>query len=294
MTALINFVIIALLGNISRKFVPKNTGDVLSTIIINFTLPMNVFLGIMSSPVDFSKFFFVLIGFIAGLLIFFVGNILIKLLKIQDKRISTVILLSFCGLNIGLFMYPLAEMLWGIQSITYFALYDLGNSFIIFGIGKSVAEGKKGKFKLLDVIKFPPFIAMIIAFALSWIGINIPSLILSPMIVIKEANNFLILYLVGFYFNILSIKTHKKILTISILAKYSISLIISLTTLLIPVSSQLERISLFISPMLPTAIMAIVYSVKNNYDSELASSFVSITMLISFIIIFIVNAIVGF
>ncbi|PNR95343.1 transporter [Petrotoga sp. 9PWA.NaAc.5.4] len=289
-----NFVIIALLGNISRKFVPKNTGDVLSTIIINFTLPMNVFLGIMSSPVDFSKFFFVLIGFIAGLLIFFVGNILIKLLKIQDKRISTVILLSFCGLNIGLFMYPLAEMLWGIQSITYFALYDLGNSFIIFGIGKSVAEGKKGKFKLLDVIKFPPFIAMIIAFALSWIGINIPSLILSPMIVIKEANNFLILYLVGFYFNILSIKTHKKILTISILAKYSISLIISLTTLLIPVSSQLERISLFISPMLPTAIMAIVYSVKNNYDSELASSFVSITMLISFIIIFIVNAIVGF
>lgn len=294
MTALVNFIIIAILGNISRKFVPKNTGDVLSTIIINFTLPMNVFLGIMSSSVDFSKFFFVLIGFIAGLLIFLVGNILIKFLKIQDKRISTVILLSFCGLNIGLFMYPLAEMLWGIQSITYFALYDLGNSFIIFGIGKSVAEGKGGKFRLFDVLKFPPFIAMIIAFALSWIGINIPTLILSPMIVIKEANNFLILYLVGFYFNILSIKTHKKILTIAVVAKYSIGLIISLTTLLIPVNSQLERISLFISPMLPTAIMAIVYSVKNNYDSELASSFVSITMLISFIIIFAANAIMGF
>ncbi len=41
-------------------------------------------------------------------------------------------------------MYPLAEMLWGgINAITYFALYDLGNSIILYGIGKSVAEGKK-------------------------------------------------------------------------------------------------------------------------------------------------------
>ena len=33
-------------------------------------------------------------------------------------------------------MYPLAEMLWGIM-FTYFALYDLGNSIILYRIGKS-------------------------------------------------------------------------------------------------------------------------------------------------------------
>ncbi|MDY6896073.1 MAG: AEC family transporter, partial [Thermotogota bacterium] len=59
-------------------------------------------------------------------------------------------------------------------------------------------------------------------------------------------------------------------------------------------STDLQRISLFLSPLLPSAMMAIVYSVKNNYDSELASSFVSLTTLISFIIVFVVTAIMGF
>ncbi|WP_121514660.1 MULTISPECIES: AEC family transporter [unclassified Petrotoga] len=292
MTALINFVIIATIGNLSKRFLPKNTGDILTTLIINFTLPMTVFIGITSSQIDLSKLFFVLIGLLGGLLIFWGGKFLIRTLKIEDVKISTVILLAFCGLNIGLFMYPLAEMLWGIESITYFALYDLGNSFIVFGVGKSVAEGKGGKFHIVDLFEFPPFIALILAFLLN--GVNLPEFILSPMMVIKDANNFLIMFLVGFYFNIVSLKAHRRILTISVTTKYLLGLIVSLSTLLIPVSTDLQRISLFLSPLLPSAMMAIVYSVKNNYDSELASSFVSLTTLISFIIVFVVTAIMGF
>jgi len=291
-SALINFIIIAVLGNISKKFLPENTGSTISFLIINFTLPMTIFIGISSSKIDISKLFFILIGFFGGLLIFFGGRLLISLLKIKDPNIETVMLLSFTGLNIGLFMYPLAEMLWGIESIKYFALYDFGNSFLTFGVGKSVAEGKGGKFNIKDLFKFPPFIALLSAFILN--GINLPEVILSPMMLIKNANNFLIMFLVGFYFNIFSLKTHKKILSLSVLAKYSLGFIISLFTLLIPVDSSLERISLFLSPLMPSAMMVIVYSVKNKYDSELASSYVSLTTLISFIIVFAVTAIIGF
>jgi hypothetical protein len=253
---------------------------------------MTVFVGITSSQIDLSKLFFVLIGFLGSLLIFWGGKFLLRTLKIKDVKISTVILLAFCGVNIGLFMYPLAEMLWGIASITYFALYDLGNSFIVFGVGKSVAEGKGGKFHIADLFEFPPFIALILAFLLN--SVTLPEFILSPMMVIKDANNFLIMFLVGFYFNIVSLKAHRRILTISVITKYLLGLTVSLSTLLIPVSTDLQRISLFLSPLLPSAMMAIVYSVKNNYDSELASSFVSVTTLISFIIVFVVTAIMGF
>lgn len=294
MAALINFVVIVALGYLSKRFFPKNTGEILSTLIVNFTLPMTVFIGISSSRVLISDLYFILIGFLGCLLTFFGGNLLVKFLDIEDEDVSTVILLSFCGLNIGLFMYPLAEMLWGLNSITYFALYDLGNSIVLYGIGKSVAEGKKGGFKILDLLKFPPFIALIIGLIFSITGFTLPDLVISPIRVIKEANNFLIMFLVGFYLDLSTIKKHSKLLTISVGAKYLIGFCISLITLLIPVRNQLERMSLFISPLLPTAMMIIVYSIKNNYDSELASSIVSLTAIISFIIVFLVTAIFNF
>ncbi|CEP77905.1 MAG: AEC family transporter [Defluviitoga tunisiensis] len=294
MTALINFVVIVLMGYMFKKLFPKNTGEILSTLIVNFTLPMTVFIGISSSKVLLSDLYFILIGFLGCLLTFFGGKILVNLLNIEDKNVSTVILLSFCGLNIGLFMYPLAEMLWGINAITYFALYDLGNSIILYGIGKSVAEGKKGGFRILDLLKFPPFIALILGLVFNLFGVTLPDLIMSPIKIIKDANNFLIMFLVGFYFSVSTIKKHSKILTITLSTKYLIGLAISLLTLLIPVRNQLERVSLFISPMLPTAMMVIVYSIENNYDSELASSIVSLTAIISFILVFLASAMFNF
>jgi predicted permease len=41
-------------------------------------------------------------------------------------------------------------------------------------------------------------------------------------------------------------------------------------------------------------MMVIVYSIENNYDSELASSIVSLTAIISFILVFLVAAMFNF
>lgn len=285
MSVLITFLAIASLGNISKKFFPNNTGNVISTLIVNFTLPMTVFIGISSSKIYIKDLIIVVIGFLGCFLTFSIGKIVVNYLKLEDKKIKTVLLLSFCGLNIGLFMYPLAEMAWGINSIKYFALYDLGNSFIIYGIGKNVAENRKNNFSLGELLKFPPLLALIIGLLFNLSGLRLPQIILDPIQVIKDANNFLIMFLVGFYFNISTFRIHKKLLGITLSAKYAIGIVISFITLLFPAMSQLEKISLFLSPLLPTAMMVIVYSVKNGYDTELASGLVSASLLISFLIV---------
>ncbi|AAD35320.1 transporter [Thermotoga maritima MSB8] len=279
------FSVIILIGYLTKKFFERDTGKILSKLVVNFTLPAAIFYSFSTSRFHFSKFAFTATGILSNLLLIFLAFLFFS--RIKDPRVRIPIILSFVGFNTGLFMYPLAESLWGEASVVNFALFDLGNSFFIFGVGKAVAEqNKKG---ILKVFTFPPFLFLLVGITMNSLKVVPPGIVLDVARTIKNANAFLVFFLVGYYLSFRSVYEKFRLILMAGLVKYAAGLLVALIAVKIFSLSSFEEMNLFLSPLLPSAIMTLVYSVEKGYDAELASGLITFFTIVSTSIIMAVN-----
>ncbi|MCD6551777.1 AEC family transporter [Thermotoga sp.] len=280
------FSIVILIGYLTKKFFEKETGKVLSRLVVNFTLPAAVFYSLSTAHFHFSKFAFTITGILSNLVLISVAFLIFS--RVEDSRVRVPLILSFVGFNTGLFMYPLAESLWGIDSVVNYALFDLGNSFFIFGVGKAVAERANIK-GVLKVFEFPPFLTLILSLTLNVFGLVPPEIILKVAQTIKNANAFLVFFLVGYYLSFKSVFERVRLILMASTVKYFLGFIVSLLAVRIFTLSSFEEMNLFLSPLLPSAIMTLVYSIEKDYDSELASGLITFSTIVSLAIILLIN-----
>ncbi|ACM22633.1 MULTISPECIES: AEC family transporter [Thermotoga] len=276
------FPIVILIGYLTKRFFEKETGKILSKLVVNFTLPAAVFYSLTTARFHFSKFAFTATGVLSNLVLISVALLVFS--RIEDPRVRIPIVLSFVGFNTGLFMYPLAESLWGVDSVVNYALFDLGNSFFIFGVGKAVAErsGVKG---VLKVFEFPPFLVLMLSLILNQFGFYPPGIVLKVAQTIKNANAFLVFFLVGYYLSFKSVFRKARLIAVAGVVKYLLGFIVSFFAVRMFTLSSFEKMNLFLSPLLPSAIMTLVYSIEKDYDSELASGLITFSTIVSSAII---------
>ncbi|PLV58984.1 AEC family transporter [Thermotoga sp. KOL6] len=276
------FTIVIMIGYLTKGFFEADTGRILSKLVVNFTLPAAIFYSLTTSHFHFSKFAFTVAGLLSNAVLISFGFLLFS--KLKDPRIRIPILLSFVGFNTGLFMYPLAESLWGPESVVNYALFDLGNSFFIFGVGKAIAErtGFKG---ILKVFKFPPFVVLLLSLLLNLLNVTLPMMMLNFAEMVKNANAFLVFFLVGYYLNFKSVFEKFSLIAIAEATKYVLAFFISITVVKLFSLSSFEEMNLFLAPLLPSAIMTLVYSIEKGYDAELASGLITFSTVVSTAII---------
>lgn len=294
MSFLVSLIIIVL-GYFSKKvgLLKKTDGEAISRIIFNFTLPAVVLSAFSKMKIDYSLLLLPFINIVFGLFMTGLAFFLFRNVEYKDKGMS-IMLIS--GFNIGLFAYPIVEMLWGIDGLKHFGMFDIGNAFIVFGtnylfanIYSSNSYTKKIDYKKVigRVFKSIPFLSYIIALIIAITHFSLPNIFNDLINIIAKANMPLSLILLGVFLSFNFDKEKIMKMTRLLFIRYSIGICIGVLLYIILPFGELFKIALLIGLSLPISVAVIPYSVEFGYDRKFVGTINTLTILISFVLMWI-------
>ncbi|AJA48444.1 putative permease [Clostridium pasteurianum DSM 525 = ATCC 6013] len=284
---------IIILGYVCKRFniVKEKDGEGLARIVINITLPCLIISTFSTLKVEYSLIKLTLISVAYGILMTVVGMYLFRKKRKKTKGILLMLLPTF---NIGLFAYPLVQAIWGHEGVKYFAMFDVGNSFIIFVLCHIIASYYSKESETLDIksaifkaFKSIPLITYIIVVVINILGISIPKMIIDFSGIISKANMPMSLILLGIYLSFkFDFKNFKDIISILAL-RYIIGFSVGLLFFIFSPFDKMTKYTLFVGFILPIASTIIPFSIEFNYDAKLVGVLSNMTILISFILVWI-------
>lgn len=150
---------------------PKSTPQVLNQFAIHISLPATIVLKLNGLEVNPGLFMLVLIPWIMVAFAFVSVRWIGKVLKWDPKLTGAVMLCTGLG-NTSFFGFPAVSIFLGEKYLAHALIYDQFGTFmalVIFGtlVVAAYGEQKDGASEnlLLRILKFPPFIAMMVGFA---------------------------------------------------------------------------------------------------------------------------------
>lgn len=295
---LVYFSIIAI-GYATRrsKFLDENAGAILTKIIIYITLPVIIIKAVTSIRIRPELFSLTIFGMISAFAILIVGWFIFIRSKLSDATKGSLIL-TLCGLNLAIFAYPFAQLIWGNTGLTYMAMFDIGNALIIYTLGYSIAlryssDDFSVKVVLKKLITFPPLLAFLTALILNFSEMKIPYIISQLFGTVGGANTFLSLITIGIYLNFKHVLREIRYVTFGIGAKYLAGFAIGtslyfVSKVIAPNDPIMANIA-FLSAVMPTPLLSLIYSVEKNLDPEVAGGMITITVMLSSLMLFFVS-----
>jgi len=247
---------------------------------------------------DFSLIFLPIINILFGVLMALLGFILFRK---YPTKIKGLMMMTLIGFNVAHFTFPIVEGIWGQQGMQFIAFIDAGNAITIFVLcyivssiysPKNYQGGKKGDFKYVGIriLKSAPLMSYFIALIINFSGIILPIFVTDLIDLIARANSALSLLLLGIF---LSFKFEKaewisiiKVLLIRYLCGLCIGLLLFF---ILPVNqfSHLFRTILTISLVLPIGLAVIPFSVEFDYNQRIVTILVNLSIIISFILLWV-------
>ena len=216
------FIIIILLialGYLLKRinFIKSADSQVLSTLVLNVTLPSLVIVNLNSANLDLSFSILPIMMLIYGIL---AKVIMVALFRKYDNHVKGSVGMMAASLNIGLFAYPLVETIWPENGMIYFGMADIGGAIIMFGVtyfvGSYYSEGSdQFNFKFLGkkLISSVPLVTYIVMFILNMANIHLPKASIDFFTIISKANMPLSMILLGI---MLSFRIEKQFLPIAV------------------------------------------------------------------------------
>lgn len=296
------FIIIILLialGYLLKRinFIKSADSQVLSTLVLNVTLPSLVIVNLNSANLDLSFSILPIMMLIYGIL---AKVIMVALFRKYDNHVKGSVGMMAASLNIGLFAYPLVETIWPKNGMIYFGMADIGGAIIMFGVtyfvGSYYSEGSdQFNFKFLGkkLISSVPLVTYIVMFILNMANIHLPKASIDFFTIISKANMPLSMILLGI---MLSFRIEKQFLPIAVkylIVHYGLGCIAGLLVhFFLPTSDDMIKTTLLITWLLPVGVAIIPYSIQFKYKTlPLVGMVTNISIVISIIIIYIYQAI---
>ena len=292
------FIIIILLialGYLLKRinFIKSADSQVLSTLVLNVTLPSLVIVNLNSANLDLSFSILPIMMLIYGIL---AKVIMVALFRKYDNHVKGSVGMMAASLNIGLFAYPLVETIWPKNGMIYFGMADIGGAIIMFGVtyfvGSYYSEGSdQFNFKFLGkkLISSVPLVTYIVMFILNMANIHLPKASIDFFTIISKANMPLSMILLGI---MLSFRIEKQFLPIAVkylIVHYGLGCIAGLLVhFFLPTSDDMIKTTLLITWLLPVGVAIIPYSIQFKYKTlPLVGMVTNISIVISIIIIYI-------
>lgn len=296
------FIIIILLialGYLLKRinFIKSADSQVLSTLVLNVTLPSLVIVNLNSANLDLSFSILPIMMLIYGIL---AKVIMVALFRKYDNHVKGSVGMMAASLNIGLFAYPLVETIWPKNGMIYFGMADIDGAIIMFGVtyfvGSYYSEGSdQFNFKFLGkkLISSIPLVTYIVMFILNMANIHLPKASIDFFTIISKANMPLSMILLGI---MLSFRIEKQFLPIAVkylIVHYGLGCIAGLLVhFFLPTSDDMIKTTLLITWLLPVGVAIIPYSIQFKYKTlPLVGMVTNISIVISIIIIYIYQAI---
>lgn len=277
------------------KMIEAGDGKALSRIVLNFTFPALILSKVRKMPLDPSLIYLPLICFAFCLLLITLASLIFKNKPAREKGL---LLMAMGGFNIGLFAFPIVEGIWGAKGLQYIAMFDIGNALIILGIGYFLGDyfsPLKDKNTTTDFryvsglfLKSMPFMSYLLALLFNYFSIELPALADSFFETVALANMPLVLFLLGLYFNLKIDRSKTFQLSKVILIRYAAGLVVGLSLYFFLPFSSFYRTIILVGLILPIGLTIIPFSDKFGYDTEFSASLANITIVISFILMWLI------
>ncbi|MDQ0972118.1 putative permease [Neobacillus niacini] len=272
----------------------EKDGAVISKIIFKITLPALVLVTFDSVKIETSLILLPVIVLVFGIITACLG---LFVFKNEDRELKGSLLMLSSGFNVGLFAFPLVYAIWGIDGLTYFSMFDVGSSFIVFGICFIFASyySEEGlKLNPVEILKklgkSIPLMTYLIASILNLIHIQLPDTIIHVASKISGANMPLSLLLLGLFLNFKFDKQFIKPMMKFLAFRYGLGLIVGLVLYFILPFDTMFRYTILIGLLLPVAASALTFAVEFKYSTNstrFIATMSNITILISIVILYI-------
>jgi predicted permease len=157
---------------------------------------------------------------------------------------------------------------------------------------KNHENGEKVNIKYIlgRLVRSTPLLSYFVALTINFSGLTFPVFLADLIDIIARANSFLALFLLGLF---LSFKFEKSewinILKVLVL-RYSLGLIVGLSLFFLlpsPQFSLLFRLIITLSLILPIGLGIIPFSVEFGYNQKLITMLINLSIMISFVLLWI-------
>ncbi|MFX1396733.1 MAG: AEC family transporter [Promethearchaeota archaeon] len=294
---------VILLGFILKKLgvITEENGKVIVKIIFNITLPALIINVLSSIDFDITLLLLPVIPLLFSSIVLIVCYFIFKK---HPKDIKSIVLMTVIGFNMGNFAYPLIDGIWGEDGLRYLVFFDIGNALVIFVMIGFIASfyseknankdhGTVYKTTILRVFKSPPLIAVIVALFINLCGLTIPLFLRDFLGILSRANMALTLLSLGIFLNFSFEKTEWKIIAKILVIRYSFGFLVGTFLFFILLFPILYRSIVLISLILPMAMGTILFAVEFEHDERLAGIIGNITLIISFVLMWIIILIIN-
>ncbi|NWK83291.1 AEC family transporter [Staphylococcus sp. GSSP0090] len=275
------------------NYFKANDSQVLSTLVLNVTLPSLVIVNLNEAKLDVSLSILPIMMILYGV----ITKVIIVWFFIKyDNQIRGATGMMMASLNIGLFAYPLVEAIWPETGMIYFGMADIGGAIIMFGVTYFVGSyfssgGDSFDFKYLgkNLLKSVPLMTYIIMFILNMLNIHFPAPVIDFFSVLSGANMPLSMILLGLMLNFSIDKRFLPIAIKYLAVHYGLGIIAGLLVhFFLPVNDEMIKTTLQVAWLLPVGVAIIPYSIQFKYKTlPLVGMVTNLTIVISIIILYI-------
>ncbi len=298
-TFLISLAIISLGYIIKRiKIIKEKDGEVLSKIIFNITLPAVILKYTTSVQFELSLILLPIVNISFGIIMALIGLIISRKKK---RAIKGLMIMTMIGFNVVHFSFPLVEGIWGESGMQLITLVDAGNAFSIFVLSyilgtiyspKNEIEDNSISVKYLGkkLLRSVPLLTYAAALIINFSGVVIPSFFNELIDIIARANVALSLLLLGILLRFKFERTEWTTILKVLIIRYSVGIFFSICLFfLFPASifDSLFRTIIAISLILPIGVAIIPFSIELGYNEKVTTMLVNLSLIISFILVWI-------
>ena len=295
----IYIIFIIALGYLLKRtgILKESDGAVISRIIFNITLPSLVIVSLQTSTITLSLIGITLIVILYGVLSTVVAYFVFRK---ETREIKGTFMMLASGYNVGLFAFPLVEAFWGVEGLLYFGMFDVGNSFIVFGLAYLVGSyfsenGLRLEWRsiLMKFGKSIPLMTYIIMSILNFSDIELPTLFLDVATIISKANMPLALLLLGIYFEFSFDKQYFRPIIKYLVFRYGLGLLVGISLYLTLPVDEMFKNTILIGLVLPIGLAVIPYAHEFKYRTKMVIGTVSnLCIFISMILLYLFSYII--
>ncbi|MBW4837734.1 AEC family transporter [Staphylococcus capitis] len=278
------------------NYLKATDSQVLSTLVLNVTLPSLVIVNLNSANLNMSFSILPIMMIVYGIV---AKIIVIWFFRKYSNQMRGSVGMMTGSMNIGLFAYPLVNAIWPEKGMVYFGMADIGGAMIMFGltyfVGSYFSEGgDQFNFKFLGkkLIQSVPLVTYIVMFTLNMSNIHIWKPAIDFFSILSKANMPLSMILLGV---MLSFSIDREYLPVTIkylCLHYGLAIVAgTLVHFFLPVSDPMIKTTLLITWLLPVGVAIIPYSIQFKYKTlPFVGMVTNLTIIISIVILYVYQA----
>lgn len=267
-----------------KKIFTKEDGGTLLKVIFYILLPSLSILSIGQTKINKELIIYPLIAIIMHSIMFVVGKIIIKFIKLSENE-QKILRGGIMIMNMS-FILPFFIMFYGEKEVYRYALFDSGNVIVVSSVIYYIFMTKEHQSfvnKMKIIMKSPLIISLILGMIINILKIKFPISIEITLKEIVKISGPIIMIALGTYFspNFKKFKLAISIVAIKMISIFCIGLLIGR---IFNVDKVIKDI-LLLAALAPLGNNLLTYTYVSDGDMDLASTTVSISIIISFILI---------